>query len=735
MLGGGNTVSGRYGSAVQSVGSFGFAAVDKNKAGMPAGVGGNRQLEGNMRLRRDSQGHARLIESALKGCADSNTIGHAVRRSWSRCLSTYSLDPSQVKKPLIVERSDLEARCERIGAVLPIARIEMLGLSRQMAHTQYAIMLTDHDGVILSYVGDPAFSMTARRSGFREGAIWSEQELGTNGMGTCLMTREPIVIHRADHFLVQNTDLTCSAAPIFDLQGRVIAALDISGCSTGAQTHTLALVEIAALNIENRALLRACKPYFVLRFHRCADFVSTPGEGVLAFDEGGTIMGANRSALEMLGYADHKSLCGHAIGTVLDAPLATLLHMSMRHGFRPEPMATRGGHRSLFALVQPPADEFRHAPKSVIVGTRAFSDVLDVMEHTDPVMVRNVQTLRRILNRDISVLLLGETGTGKGYLAKAIHNASRRSDKPFVAVNCAAIPELLIESELFGYKAGAFTGAAREGNVGRVLQASGGTLFLDEIGDMPMPLQARLLTVIEEREVVPLGGKPVAVDIRVISATHRDPGEMIAKGLFRDDLYYRLNGISLTIPPLRDRKDAADVVRCLLRIEAGERTPVQIDEALVQRLARYSWPGNLRQLRNVLCTMLALRESDYLSLEDFDESWLTGGRNKPQAEADSRPIVDDDDGNVLSSAECDALRRTLEACNWNVSAVAVRLNLSRKTVYRKMHRHGLQRPDIGRVTRHGSGEETNVLVAEESHLGSPHTNGGAALPAAWRATR
>jgi len=689
-----------------------------------------------MRLRLDSQGHARLIESAVKGCADSNTIGQVVRRSWSRCLSTYSLDPSQIKKPLIVERSDLEARCERIGAVLPIARIEMLGLSRQMAHTQYGIMLTDHDGVILSYVGDPAFSMTARRSGFREGAIWSEQELGTNGMGTCLMTRQPIVIHRSDHFLIQNTDLTCSAAPIFDMQGRVIAALDISGCSTGAQTHTLALVEIAALNIENRALLHSCKPYFVLRFHRCAEFVSTPGEGVLAFDEGGTIMGANRSALEMLGYADHKSLCGHAIGTVLDAPLATLLHLSMRHGFRPELLASRAGHRSLFALVQPPADEFRHVPKSVVVGARAPSDVLDVMEHTDPVMMRNVQTLRRILNRDISVLLLGETGTGKGYLAKAIHNASRRSDKPFVAVNCAAIPELLIESELFGYKPGAFTGAAREGNIGRVLQANGGTLFLDEIGDMPMPLQARLLTVIEEREVVPLGAsKPVSVDIRVISATHRNPGEMIAKGLFRDDLYYRLNGISLTIPPLRERKDAADVVRCLLRIEAGERTPVQIDEALVQRLARYSWPGNLRQLRNVLCTMLALRESDYLSLEDFDESWLTGGRNTPQTQTDSSPIVEEDDGNVLSSAECDALRRTLEACNWNVSAVAVRLSLSRKTVYRKMHRHGLERPDMGRASHHGSPEPAQALDAEESPLAAEPAGAGSDFGGAWRATR
>jgi transcriptional regulator of acetoin/glycerol metabolism len=681
-----------------------------------------------MRLRLDSQGHARLVESTVKGIAEVSTIGQAVRRSWSRCLSTYSLDPSQIKKPVIVERTELEQRCERMGAVLPIARIEMLGLSRQMVHTQYGIMLTDQDGVILSYVGDPAFSMTARRSGFREGAVWSEQALGTNGMGTCLMTRQPIVIHRSDHFLVQNTDLTCSAAPIFDMHGQVVAALDISGSSTGAQTHTLALVEIAAQNIENRALLQACKPYYALRFHRCAEFVSTPGEGVLAFDESGTIIGANRHALEMLGYADHKSLCGHAVGSVIDAPLSALLQLSMRHGFRPEAMATRNGHRNLFGVVQPPADEFRQVPKSIIVGTRSNPNVLDIMEPSDPVMMRNVQTLRRILNRDISVLLLGETGTGKGYLAKAIHNASKRADKPFVAVNCAAIPELLIESELFGYKAGAFTGAAREGNLGRVLQANGGTLFLDEIGDMPMPLQARLLTVIEEREVVPLGGKPVPVDIRVISATHRSPSDMIARGLFRDDLYYRLNGISLTLPPLRERKDAAEVIRCLLRIEAGERTPVQIDEALVQCLARYPWPGNLRQLRNVLCTMLALRESDYLTLEDFDESWLSsgagGGASTPAvAEPEGTPLVPDEDSNVLSSAECEALRRTLEACNWNVSAVAVRLNLSRKTVYRKMHRHGLVRPEIGRMPPQGYGAEG--LGFEKDSNGNNRFHGGA----------
>ncbi len=336
-------------------------------------------------------------------------------------------------------------------------------------------------------------------------------------------------------------------------------------------------------------------------------------------------------------------------------------------------------------------------------GGTAAPEALDAVQSSDPVMVRNIQILRRVLNRDISVLLLGETGTGKGYLAKAIHNGSKRTDKPFVTINCAAIPELLIESELFGYRPGAFTGATREGNTGRILQANGGTLFLDEIGDMPLSLQTRLLTVIENREVVPLGGsKPVPVDIRVVSATHHDLVEMIAAGQFRDDLYYRLNGITLTIPPIRERKDIADVVRQLLRIEAGEDTPVQIAEVLVQRLAHCSWPGNLRQLRNVLRVMLALRESDCLSIDDFDECLLGGVPHSPtQAlSAHATDIVND---NVLGIAECEALRRTLEACHWNVSAAAARLKLSRKTMYRKMHRYRLIRTESADATVDSNG--------------------------------
>jgi transcriptional regulator of acetoin/glycerol metabolism len=512
------------------------------------------------------------------------------------------------------------------------------------------------------------------------------------------MTQRSVVIHRTDHFLQQNTQLTCSAAPIFDMRGQLLAALDISGASSHTQTHTLALVDMAAQNVENRAFLGACKEFHLLRFHRCAEFVSTPGEGVLAFDDQGTIRGANRGALKLLGVRDHESLCGQRIERVLDTSLGALIQLSARHGFRPEALAASLGQRRWFATVHAPAEPVRRA--SVIPAVTAAAPpavenrgVLDCLHSADSAMMHNVEILRRVVDRDISVLLLGETGTGKGYCARAIHGASRRADKPFVAVNCAAIPETLIESELFGHKPGAFTGATREGSMGRILQANGGTLFLDEIGDMPLSLQARLLNVIEDREVMPLGGnKVVSVDVRILSATQRDPVDLISKGLFREDLYYRLNGITVRIPPLRQRSDRADLIRKLLQSETGSGPTVDIDPALLERLVRHSWPGNVRQVRNVVRTMLALRTSDRLTLAEFSEDWLSGGPAAPTPSSEVQHTEVDADGEgVLSSAERDALRRTLEGCQWNVSAAAARLHISRRTMYRKMHRHGLVR--------------------------------------------
>jgi sigma-54 dependent transcriptional regulator, acetoin dehydrogenase operon transcriptional activator AcoR len=649
-----------------------------------------------MRARPAPHTHADHIGNLVRRHGAELPITDLVRSSWSRCLNAYALDPQETKRPNSVETADLQARRERLGVLLGIARIEMEALGKLIKHSEYSIMLTDRDGVILSYVGDTGFSATARRSGFREGVMWSEREMGTNGMGTCLTTGRSVVIHRTDHFLAQNTALTCCAAPIFDMRGELLAALDISGSSSNPQSHTLALVEMAATNVENRTLLSACRDLHLVRFHRCAEFVSTPGEGVLAFDDQGIIRGVNRSGLMLLGQRNHEAVCGQRVEQVLETTLSTLGRLAAQRGYRAEALSPKVAQRRWFATVHPPVDAPRRTQANV-AGAEAPApdiarDTLECLQSADPTMQHNVEVLRRVLDRDISVLLLGETGTGKGFCARAIHNASNRADKPFVTVNCAAIPETLIESELFGHKAGAFTGAAREGGIGRILQANGGTLFLDEIGDMPVTLQTRLLNVIEDREVMPLGGsKVVSVDVRVISATQHHPLDLIAKGQFREDLYYRLNGITVRLPPLRQRTDSAELVIKLLRSEAGAEA-VEIEPALLERLVRHAWPGNVRQLRNVVRTMLALRSGEHLILADFNEEWLAGCVAEEAPRTDTDVTLDGDDGeSVLSGAERDALRRMLESCQWNVSAAAARLHISRRTIYRKIHRHGLLR--------------------------------------------
>ncbi|HEV2228120.1 MAG TPA: sigma-54-dependent Fis family transcriptional regulator [Steroidobacteraceae bacterium] len=655
-----------------------------------------------MRSRSAAHSHADLIGNLVRRHGREPPIPEVVRTSWSRCLSSYALDPGETRRPISVDTADLEERRERLGVLLAIARFEMEALGKLIERSEYSIMLTDRDGVILSYIGDSGFSATARRCGFREGVMWGEREMGTNGMGTCLTARRPVVIHRMDHFLAQNTQLTCSAAPIFDMRGELLAALDISGASFNPQSHTLALVEMAAQNVENRTLLSACRDLHVVRFHRCAEFVSTPGEGVLAFDDQGVIMGANRAALVLLGRRDHGSVCGQRVDRVLDTSVTSLLRLADQRGFPAHELSCKTSERRWFAAVHGPVNPPRRSPAAAgtsaaeaarSAGTRGS---LACLQSSDPLITQNVEVLQRVLDCDISVLLLGETGTGKGHCARAVHAASNRADKPFVTVNCAAIPEALIESELFGHKPGAFTGATREGGMGRILQANGGTLFLDEIGDMPVALQSRLLNVIEDREVMPLGGnKVVSVDVRVISATQHSPLDMIAAGQFREDLYYRLNGITVRLPPLRQRTDTAELIRKLLANEAGAAAPVETEPALVERLVRHTWPGNVRQLRNVLRTMLALRTSERLTLAEFNEEWLAYGATEQALHEPEPPSADSED--VLGAAECEALRRVLESCHWNVSAAAARLHISRRTIYRKIHRHGLLRhaPHLG----------------------------------------
>jgi transcriptional regulator of acetoin/glycerol metabolism len=310
----------------------------------------------------------------------------------------------------------------------------------------------------------------------------------------------------------------------------------------------------------------------------------------------------------------------------------------------------------------------------------------DNLAGSDPQMARNVASARRIADTGVSVLIQGPTGSGKEAFAHAMHLASRRARAPFIAVNCAAIPETLIESELMGYKAGAFTGARHEGMRGKILQSSGGTLFLDEIGDMPLLLQTRLLRVLESQEIIPLGSETaIKVSLHVIAASHRNLREMITRGQFRDDLYYRLNGITLELPALRERADREWVVHQALTSESAGRPAAIEPEALTQLLC-YSWPGNIRELRNVVRTALAISDGGVIRRSDLPREVREAEGTPARAGASDAPGAVP---NPLQVAERAALLSVIEQQRGNMTRVAAQLGMSRNTLYRRLKRHGI----------------------------------------------
>jgi transcriptional regulator of acetoin/glycerol metabolism len=616
-----------------------------------------------------------------------------VSRSWLRCFNEFGLDPRGPTDLAPVPPGDLRERSERLSQVLVGAKLEMSNLFQQLADAHTLVVLTDADGVILNVVGDPHFLKDAAREGLRTGAIWSERRQGTNGMGTCLMEKCPVIIHRDQHFLANNIELTCTAAPIFDSQGELTAVLDVSSRSQLLQQHSMVLVGMSAQMIENRTLLARYRNDFIIRFHSRPEFVYTLNEGMLALSGEGKVLAANRNALFQLGFPSFDAVLGRDVETVFNATACDLVGRSTSASFHPVPVyGARQGSR-FFAVAQAPqrprlAPAGRERRAAEQPGDGAGAVDFRNLEFGDPQMADNVRRAGRVLNRDISILLCGETGTGKDAFARAIHAASARSGGAFVAVNCASLPESLIESELFGYRSGAFTGASREGRRGKICQANGGTLFLDEIGDMPLALQARLLHVLESREVVPLGGEaPVQVDIQLVSASHRDLQALVQQGEFREDLFYRLQGIRLVLPPLRERADRGRLIQHVLAQEVGDGPPVTIDAQAQALFERYAWPGNIRQLRNVLRTALALCDGSVITTRELPPEILRGADLAPAAPAP--PQKADGALNALESAERDALIQELERHRWNISSLAHRLGTSRNTVYRKMRRLGI----------------------------------------------
>jgi len=620
--------------------------------------------------------HAHQVLSFGDGTSASQgpAADPAIARSWRRCLEQHQLDPTSPRAPCVIESPRLNEHRERLDRVIAVAHWQMNSLHQQLGSSGHAVLLTDASGVVIDSVADQAERAEFQRAGLWLGAVWNEATEGTNGVGLCLLERQALTIRRDEHFRGRHAALTCSASPVFDAEGGLLAVLNVSSAredlSRQRRFHTMALTNLSAKLIESCFFLQHCEGNYLLRFHAQPEYIGLLSEGLLAFDGEGRITAINETALNLLA-SSREALLGRPLETVLDVRLDQLLERARPQSGACWPLHTHDGQR-LFCQLRGPQLRVVAAPRQEPADVPGLCLL-------DPSIRTGFSRALKVLERDVPVLLQGETGTGKEAFACALHRASSRAGRPFVALNCAAIPETLIESELFGYRGGSFTGARREGMVGKLEQANGGILFLDEIGDMPLALQTRLLRVLEERKVTALGAAaPTELNIRLISASHHDLRALVVSGAFREDLYYRLGELMIALPPLRERSDKAALLDHLLAEEAQGES-ICLEPAARQALLRYSWPGNVRQLRNLLRTLVALSEQGRIGLDDV-LAVLPAEMGEVEAPRDP-----------LQSAEREALLAVLRERHWQVSRVAEQLGISRNTLYCKLRKHGISR--------------------------------------------
>jgi transcriptional regulator of acetoin/glycerol metabolism len=617
------------------------------------------------------------------------TLHPAIAGSWRRCAIDYSIDPGRrTYAPTVIDASALAERLVQHADLLQIASAEIDWLYEHIAGSGYALVLTDATGIVLYEKTDATLVDVFRAAGLMTGADWSERQEGTNGIGTCIAENRPVIVYREEHFRSCHIGLSCSGAPILDPSGKLVAVLDASTLNArdtrASLAHTMALVSLSAQLIEKCLFLQQFQGETVFRFHARPEFVNLQHSGAIAVARDGSVVAVDETALWLLRAKNRAQVIGRSIDEIFDIDAAELIEPSSRSQTALRPVRDMAFGRHFFLSLDQDAPNTRaialpSTSREILQLAPAIARKsclsLEDLAGDDPQMARNIRSARRIASARVPVMIQGPTGAGKEMFARALHAASDRANRPFVALNCAAIPETLIESELFGYAPGAFTGARKGGMKGKILQSSGGTLFLDEIGDMQIGLQTRLLRVLEEQEVMPLGtDTPVQVDLRVMCASHQNLRGMIARGAFREDLYYRLNGITIELPSLAQRTDKERLIREFFATESNDGRPVAIEMEAFQRLLDYSWPGNVRELRNVIRTILAICDSDVIRLVDLpSEVRLCETRGEEAYGASA-------------AFERDNLLQCIRECDGNMSRAAERLGVSRNTLYRRCKR-------------------------------------------------
>jgi transcriptional regulator of acetoin/glycerol metabolism len=652
-----------------------------------------------------------------EGALPEDDLAPAILRSWRRCQE-IGLEYAGDRTVDPAGRARLSESRERSAGLLEHASGVMEHVFEQIRASGSMVILADLEGMIIHSLGDPDFVDRASRVALQPGACWNEALRGTNAIGTAIAESSAVEVLGCEHYLERNGFLTCTASPIFDVHGKLIGVFDISGDYRSHQPHTMGLVRLSVQLLEKRLFEAEFAKDILIAFHSRPEYIGSLQEALIAVSAEGTILGANQVARAWLaGIAKAgetpslAALFKPRFGTVLDRAAAAamspnaVIKLDLRDGGELF-VQVRGCHRPQPAPVVTDSDSPVVSRGTAKPCDRSAGRVtLECLATGDERLQRALERARRIAGKDIPLLIQGESGVGKELFARAFHNSGPRADGPFVALNCAAIPENLIESELFGYVGGAFTGARREGSIGKIQQAHGGTLFLDEIGDMPLSMQARLLRVLQERSVTPVGAlKSVPVDISLVCATHRVLKEAIGRGEFREDLYYRVNGLTVTLPPLRERSDIRSLVRNILADEAAATRAgeVSISDDVLRFFERYPWPGNIRQLQNVIRVSVALLddgETEVLPVhlpeelfasdpaDDYEERRPVAAA-APAAAASADAVVADGvaPARSLDEIELAAIATVMREVGGNVSAAARRLGVSRNTLYRKLGR-------------------------------------------------
>ena len=447
------------------------------------------------------------------------------------------------------------------------------------------------------------------------------------------------------------------------------------------------------LERENHYFRQAHDSALILSFDNSDEGSDFKQNGLLAINKQGQVVAANSTAAKAYQLQSEKSFTEVPVNQLFEASVndlhsagsSVLLRCKQNHEVVKVNLSAPKGFvaKPLFKKVNVP-----HV-------NRSMHPSMEDLGGQEPVIQNGIRCVRKVLNKSIPILILGETGTGKEAFARAIHDESDRANGPFIALNCAAIPESLIESELFGYRSGTFTGANKNGMKGKLLLADGGTIFLDEIGDMPLPLQTRLLRVLAEQEILPLGAeKPIPIDVNVVSATHQNLSTLIANKSFREDLYYRLNGATLKLPSLRQRLDKQHLINAVFANESKKE--FNLDSDTMSVLLQYQWPGNIRQLVNVARYALAISDNNRIKLdclpEEICEPLISNAVDRADIRNEHERSLDIEISTTLCSKGEDLLE-ILRRHKWNISTASNELNISRSTLYRRMDKYKIKQPN------------------------------------------